>query len=327
MLKFPSFVERLSFRVPFVVFFKFGFKLLRIMLKRFGKLNIFFRRLEVSLYTLESLNNLDSKPEIDILILVAPKDLELLNHVIQGGLYSSKNKVRKVHIVTPNISGVNQTLNGNYSNMIFVYEDSEILDELLTQFIEEKCGRRSGWVKQQLITNFFISNRAEIPTLNIDSDTILTKPRKWIDIDLTQVLTPTWEYNKGYYKFLLNLNPKLYRNVNLSFVPHHMLFIPKVFKTINRLNDLSRVNLFKTINNQLSQGNINDFDFKYDYYAQAFINLDLSHKFEKWSNLSIPRDRLNDLLKSVKSQEDFEIFAQSINYASVSGHEWSRSND
>jgi hypothetical protein len=327
MLKFPSFVEWVSFRVPFVVFLKFGFKLLRVMFKRIGKLNVFFRRLEVSLYTFDSLNNSGINPEIDILILVAPKDLKLLNHVIQGGLYSSKNTVRKVHIVTPNISEVNQALNGICSNKIFVYKDSEILDELLTQFIEEKCGRRSGWVKQQLITNFFITNRAEIPTLNIDSDTILTKPRKWVDLDLTQILTPTWEYNVGYYKFLANLNSKLYCNIELSFVPHHMLFIPEVFKTINRLNDLSHVNLFKIINDYLSQGNVNDFDFKYDYYAQAYNKLELKFNFEKWSNLSIPRDTLIDLLRGVKSKEDFEFFARSINYASVSGHEWNRSND
>jgi len=327
MLKFPSSVEKHNFRFSFVIFFKIIFKLFRITFKQIEKFNVFFRRLEVSLYTFESLNNLEQNPEIDILILVAPKDLELLNHVIQGGLYSSKNTVRKIHIVTPKKLDVNQAINEIDSNKIFIYEDSEILDELLNQFIEEKCGRRSGWVKQQLITNFFISNRAEIPTLNIDSDTILTKPRKWIDLALTQVLTPTWEYNVGYYKFLSNLNPKLYFDIELSFVPHHMLFIPEVFKTINRLNNLNHVNLFKIINNQSSQGNVSDFDFKYDYYAQAYINLELSHNFEKWSNLSIRRDTLTDLLKNVKSQEDFEIFARSINYASVSGHDWNRSND
>jgi hypothetical protein len=327
MFKFPSSIEKVGVKIPFIFVFYVLFKSMRKLLARNIVSNIFFRRLEVSLYPFGTLNNSENSPEIDILILVAPKDIELLNNVIHGGIYSSFNHIRKIHVVTPNRADLNRSLNSSIHDKIFIYEDGDILDTLLLQFIDMKCGKRSGWVKQQLIANFFASHRADIPILNIDSDTILTKQRKWIDSSFTQIFTPTWEFNSGYYEFLARLNPDLYRDIDLSFVPHHMLFIPEKLRFINKLNNLDFDNLFSIIDQQLIEGNVNFFDFKYDYYAQAFINLKLNYSLEKWSNLSLCRNSLIDLTKNIVSQEDFNLFAGTINYASVSGHDWKRVSD
>ena len=322
MSKFPVFLEKLYVPIPFKSVFKIIFKLIRNLFANNNFINIFFRRLEVSLYPFDTLNKFDQIPEIDILILAAPKDIVLLKYVILGGVHSSVNNIRTIHVITPNRSVLDLELNFGTPTKIITYEDNEILDKKLLDFIENKCGARSGWVKQQLIANHFISNVADIPILNIDSDTILLKKRVWLDSKFTQVFTPTWEFNLGYYKFLNRLNPKVYSCVDLSFVPHHMLFIPDTLKFINRLNNLDHDNLFSIINMQLIEGDVNSFDFKYDYYAQAFIYLKLSHRLEKWSNLSLSRDLLVDLTEKIKTQDDFKYFASTMKYASLSGHDW-----
>lgn len=321
MLTFPIQIEKISQKEKNQIF-RTILRILRKTIKHPKKLNIFFRRVESASLPLSKYSEITHCPDIEILISVAEKDLVLLKEVINGAIYSSYNEITSINLITPNPDLINKKMYFEYIDKIKIYSDEQILSKDLIQEIDQICGSRSGWIKQQLLVNYYVSNFGCKPILNVDCDTVLTHKRVWIDQNQSQILTPTWEYNEGYYKFLKDLNNKLYKKVNFTFVPHHMLLIPDRMREINFENELNDLNILSILKNGIATVGINYLDFKYEYYAQACIAKKYNVRLEKWSNLSLSRGKLGGLVNENYHLMKFQDWARKNDYASVSFHDW-----
>ena len=314
--KQPNFISFLMI-LPRIIFSKNIFKSFNLI-RRMYKVN----RLQAD----PPFINSKTLPKINVLIVIERKDFPLLQFTIKSLIANSLNPVSRIFIVTPNrqvpeceklISEIK--LSQSYQIQIIpenLIIDSKIRKKLRIEFIE-----RYGWILQQFITvNFILEQKwsGETPILALDGDTIVTRPTSWIDDNGNQILLQSIEYHRPYYELIKKLDSKLCKD-KLSFVTHHMVYLPSRFRDI--YSKLGIMNL-----DQLAQFVIDNYDksqkssvcVEFEIYAQyLFLNYKEKISVLKFANISVSREDF--LLKSEFKDDFWEDYSK---YKSISLHSY-----
>lgn len=285
------------------------------------KLGLLSRYLYVNSLSIEGTeDDPKSSSAIEILFVAAEKDFRTLGLAINGVLESCNQEISKINIVVPeqDLAHCAEIVAPFDSTLIQITSESSLLDDSLIKLIFSRFGTRGGWVLQQILKLEFVRKSESDGVLIVDADTVLIKKRNWLNYDGIQVLMPSWEYHKPYFKFLADLpafESESSFPLNHSFVAHHMLMQPLIVQEIYQACGWKSVEdlvdylcIFST-----SEGE-SPFSIDYELYGNYLI---LNHPekvvLAKWGNTSSRySDKLSiDLLKTKYSS-----------FASVSLHSY-----
>lgn len=129
-------------------------------------------------------------PTVDILIPFHPKDITLLIHCIRNVVLNSLNPVGTVRVVTTSqgVKLAHKEIKILESELHSRRIKIEVIDEklFLPPEVLETCyslGEGSGWLIQQSIKLWNAVKNQDVPTVVLDSDTIIIQSILWIDND------------------------------------------------------------------------------------------------------------------------------------------------
>lgn len=282
----------------------------KIRFIRYLKCNLFYEVPKIQ-------NSIDL--EIEILFVAAGKDSEILPHAISGAIQSTHNyRVRSITIICPraDLLIIKQNIQSIDYPFQVIPEDEVVEDNFINQ-LKDLFGDRYGWVLQQLLKINFVKESGAAGVLIIDSDTILLKPRLWLDSHRTQVLMPTWERHEPYFDFL-RINNFCVQQDSLSHISHHMLLQPEILREMLLTYNLNDFETFIQVFSTCPRGVNSPFSLDYEMYAQYLITrYPHSVRYEKWANYSVRILLHSDIGHQLNSQE--------IRYNSISAHSYNRS--
>lgn len=161
-----------------------------------------------------------SQEQIDVVIPVIAKDLDILPLCIAGVRRCVVHPIKDIYLVAPDDGAIRQFCKDNA--LVFV-DESTVLGMKPKDLNIIVNGRdRSGWLFQQLV-----KLSANVGTceryLCIDSDHILVREHVFVTEDGKTVFYMSYEKNTPYYRNIHRLFPGM-RLVHLSYVAHKMLF-------------------------------------------------------------------------------------------------------
>lgn len=244
-------------------------------------------------------------PKIDIVIPCSLQDMNLLHLTIKGVRYSAINPIGEVYIVSPN--KVCTSLKNNFPDCQVIPE-SEILPYQLVDLIRELVPeKRQGWVTQQCIKFLMVHRSNEIATLVVDADTVLIKPRVWINSKLIQTLSISTDFHAPYK----NHQKKFFsrKNYFFGFVTNYQLMQKSLVRQIFG-SDL------KLLENWIRMADFKEHSplSEYDTYGEFLVRQKpKSFVFAKWNNAE---RRINPQIDG-----DFEDILKKYDmYCSISSH-------
>ena len=294
-------------------------KLLRIVISKQKFLEIFKFMESNSLETL-SLPLSTTLPDIEILIPVAPKDLDMLEIVIKCALDSSENRIRLVTIVVPDDSlhTFEAEIQSWNIDLLKVIPESVFIPFDLLSSIRDIFGNRSGWVIAEFLKLAFVCTSNSDGVLVIDADTILFKKKVWLDSSGVQALMPVVEFHPEYFEFLERCGVK-FSNAKSSFMSHHMLLQPVIYKEFFEiLAKSSLYELLELIRRNRSEDSLSPFCLCYEAYSHYLVeHFEAKFRLEKWSNLRIKRSKLLNGSISIHN-----LRKKYRKYSSVSAHSY-----
>jgi hypothetical protein len=158
-------------------------------------------------------------PTIDIAIPCHKKDFDNLHLVIQGAIANIKNPIGKMVLITPEQFSPELETMFPYCKVL---TDESLLSEDIFKVINGSVPqKRRGWIVQQVIKFQIAIQSDEVATLILDSDTILLKPRTWLNREGIQILCVADNYHLPYKVHQRKVFG--WQNSILSFVTHHQL--------------------------------------------------------------------------------------------------------
>ncbi len=168
-------------------------------------------------------------PTIDVAIPCHMKDFENLPFVIEGARANVRNPIGRIILITP--SDFVGVLQSNFPECL-VTTDERVLGADLIQAIDEfVIEEKKGWILQQIIKFRIALLNNSRATLILDADTILLRPKIFLDAQGKQILCFAEEYYvkyKGHQESLSRGKPML-----MSFVTHYQLmqsdFVREIF--------------------------------------------------------------------------------------------------
>ena len=256
---------------------------------------------------------------VEILLVATQKDFVTLPFAIEGAINSlGDSKLSRVCVIVPHRHLEScKSLVGNIHPTLSILDEETYLEKETFEMLSNSFGDRTGWALQQILKILHVSKSTSDAVLVVDADTVLLSERNWTDENGKQLLTPTWEFNLPYYRFLKELGigneaPKY------TFVSHHMLMQPIIMNEI--LQFLNWSNKSALVNALLLRSDFNlasPFSIDYELYAQYFVNFHPDKiRLEKWANFGSYNESLKDIeietiLDSCKNQ-----------YASASFHKY-----
>lgn len=131
----------------------------------------------------------EALPTIDVAIPCHAKDFENLPLVIQGLRENVKNPVEKIILITPEY--LSQELQTKFPDLHVLTDENVLGVGIADALVELVPQERRGWITQQLIKFQVAISSDMMATLILDADTILLKPRIFIDAQGVQVLCGT----------------------------------------------------------------------------------------------------------------------------------------
>ena len=223
-----------------------------------------------------------SLPSIDVAIPCHEKDFKNLSLVIQGVKSSVKNPIDRIKLITPG------RLADDLQSMFpecNVLTDEQVLGPDLLLFITKSVPKETrGWILQQAIKLRVVMQSTSVATLILDADTILLRPRVFLDSNSVQILSIADEYHLPYK----NHQRRVFagKNHQLSFVTHHQLMkrdnVMEIFgydgRGILRWLDLADYDEGSALS-------------EYDTYGEwVLTHKDSQVRFSKWNNVPIKID-------------------------------------
>lgn len=283
--------------------------------------SMFIRRVRSLKYENSLISNGAGFPDIEVLSVVAGKDLAILPYTLKSVLKNSLNPIAQMTIVCPNaeMDACTSVLMGlGISTPIRILDEDHVAPESLRSAIKEKFPHRYGWVLQQFLAIKIISESKEDGVLLINSDTILIKKAHWLNGMGKQILMPSLDFHSPYYKLLVTLL-KFTKNPTHTFVTHHMLFQPLKFEAILKKRGFKNVEEFSLTALELSDGNESSpLCVEFEPYAQGMMADYLDFvSLRKFSNLGLPRTPEN-----LKLIDDLIEAKVTLPYNSVSLHDY-----
>lgn len=160
-------------------------------------------------------------PEIDVLIPAHPKDLRVLKYSVAAARRGSSNPVRRVVIVVPDHS-VNMVRDALPAGCV-VEGEASLLGSLAPWIHEHVPPDWRGWVTQQCIKLLWARGNTDVPTLVLDADTVLLRPRTWVTRDGRQLLCFSAERHLAYVAQAARCWSLTSEAQSMSYVTHHQL--------------------------------------------------------------------------------------------------------
>lgn len=175
--------------------------------------------LEASLPS-DPLKGEDSLPEIDLIIACHHKDLKTLPLAIAGAREASRNAIAQTLVVTPDKTLLKDLL--TTPNVLVMNQEDLLPGHILETAVRLAPPGRAGWVIQQLIKFHACLNSDRDACLVVDADTILLRPRTWLDSHGRQLLSLSHELHDPYVNHVRAIWPGTITTA-VSFVTHHQL--------------------------------------------------------------------------------------------------------
>jgi Family of unknown function (DUF6492) len=158
---------------------------------------------------------------IDVVIPVGPRDIEMLEHTLEGVNRNLAGPIGSVSCVTP--PDVCVELSKRYPD-ITVVDERDICGPEMTDRLRHHFGMRAGWLIQQLLTLSTPEITDAEAALVIDADTVLLRPRRFRAGRTTLLLTER-EFHIPYYEALGRLWREPVALPQFSCIAHHMCFL------------------------------------------------------------------------------------------------------
>ena len=259
-------------------------------------------------------------PEIEILMVSKKEDFSVLKVSLESAIKMSGNPVSAITIIVPddevNLVKTFLTVMAEFK-IINVMPENKIVSKEVIELITKNRPDKFGWILQQVLVASYIINSRSKYILVVDADTVLLRPRIWVDKNSKQILMPTQELHKPYYDFLRSTS-NMYGETLNSFMSHHLLIQAEIFREIFEMFNGSVLTALQKAFAFSSPIESAPFDLKYEIYSQYLL---LNHKDQvdlvKWGNISLPRSDLNQFISS----KDLK-FSLTQRYNSVSFHSW-----
>ena len=234
-------------------------------------------------------------PEIDLFLACAGKDLLTLPLAISAAAVNVKNPIGTISVAVPDHdrdtaqSVLAETLSSGTLDRVRITADSEWVNPKTINDLRQVFGNRFGWVLQQIITTNFVLKSSSRGVLVINSDTVLTRPKLFLDSKGKQILHRSSEFNEPYYKYLRSLDEQL--EVKSSHVTHHMLMQPDLMRAVMRHIGFESIDaLGRSVIDFSSKTGQRQFCLEFELYAQ-FVKLLFPERIIeiKFSNISVSR--------------------------------------
>lgn len=200
-----------------------GFIVLRVFLKIAKMINL--QQIPSYLIKVMSLSQASDPlrgktlPTIDVAIPCHMKDFDNLSLVIRGAKACVRNPIGKVKLITPEYSSME--LQTKFPDCLVLTDESVLSADIVEVINELVPKERRGWMIQQIIKFQMAMTSDQVATLIIDADTILLRPKIWLNSQGTQILCISEEYHPPYKKHLR----KVFGGQKhlLSFTTHYQL--------------------------------------------------------------------------------------------------------
>jgi hypothetical protein len=165
-----------------------------------------------------------SAPTIDIVIPCHKKDFDLLDLTIEAARKCVLNPIGKVKLITNNSSVIE--LNERFPDCQIISETDFLAADIMEKIKDSVPLERQGWVAQQILKFKASLEGGEQASLVLDADTVLIKPRVWLDCNGVQLLSISEEYHVPYADHY----ESVFGTVGFpwSFVTHHQLMQKKI---------------------------------------------------------------------------------------------------
>lgn len=221
----------------------------------------------------------EALPTIDVAIPCHAKDFENLPLVIQGLRANVKNPVGRIVLITP--EHLSQELQTKFPDLHVLTDENVLGVGIADALVELVPQERRGWITQQLIKFQVAMSSDTMATLILDADTILLKPRIFINAQGVQVLCVANEFHIPYKKHQRRVFGG--QNYLLSFVTHHQLMKKDTLKAIFGHNGEGLLQFIK-----LADFSESSAISEYDTYGEwAITHRPSEIAFAKWNNLSV----------------------------------------
>ncbi len=185
----------------------------------------------------DPLRNETDLPPIDVAIPFVEKDVAVLPWVVASAIQKVRNPIRFIHLITPADHTRKQPLMKDDTSLAIVENilkttkkarllfDHKLVGEILES--ELSANLPGGWVTQQLVKFSVLMQPDAIPTLILDSDTVLLHEKTWLAGDDRQLLQVAHEFDTRYREYI-RVFFSLKKRLPLSFVTHHQLMHPLI---------------------------------------------------------------------------------------------------
>jgi hypothetical protein len=229
----------------------------------------------------------DFAPEIEVLIPTHGKDIEVLQTCIRHLEKYCQNPISQITIVSPKPLAAPIESQSRLSQVL----DRDLLTPVLVgalKNIRANHGEKVSdtWILQQLLKlQFVLKSKCETGILVLDSDTLLLRPRVFLDFQGVQLLVPSYEYHKPYFRHSSMFADPSSTSRAISFVSHHQLFRPQVLRTA--ISDERALAAWATTIKGKSGAPISE----YHFYGQVLTSgrFDGGYVLGAFKNVALPR--------------------------------------
>jgi len=256
-------------------------------------------------------------PPIEILTVVAGKDLNLLPFSLISAIENTINPISRVTLIIPAIDIEScKSIVGNLkiNCEIQIKIEDDILNSEIRSNLKRRFGKRYGWVLQQLLADEYIFRSEYSGVLLLNADTLLMRKAAWLEEDGTQKLLVALEYHEPYYR-LLNKLIGSRNSPSTTHVTHHMLFQPSYFREIfNKFGVGNVATLADWIISNSDPKAESPLCVEFELYAQGMLKLYPEKiQLRKFGNISVERSELSTLA---------DLYLEYSNYNSISMHSY-----
>ena len=242
-------------------------------------------------------------PAIELAIPSTLKDLPYLKLVIQSAIKNSHNPIRLVRVVVPSseIEQFRLTLGGGVEGTTLqVIDEEQLLGNLLEICNEVAPLNRRGWLIQQVLKYLCVLTSKSAGVLIMDSDTVLTTPRTWLDEDGTQMLMISYEYHLPYqlhflkFKMALDTSSGAPKSPRVSYVTHHQIMQPDLLREMlgGELNWEAGLRAWISAIDFQTQSPACEYHCYGTYLALAKTH---RYKLARWGNIAMQRSQFQGL--------------------------------
>jgi hypothetical protein len=219
----------------------------------------------------------DFLPSIDVAIPCHEKDFKNLPLVIQGVENSVKNPILSIKIITPEYLAAD--LRAKFPQCTVLSDEQALTPDLIKLINDSVPEEKRGWILQQVIKLNVVIQSSSVATLILDADTILLRPKVYLDSNHSQILSLADEYHMPYKDH----QRRVFAGINhqLSFVTHHQLMKRENVVEIFGNNGEGLLRWLKLAD--YSEGSALS---EYDTYGEWMLRYKKTQvKFSKWNNV------------------------------------------